>query len=69
MEDGEEVGALGVFEPQRLSESIKVKPENCFVVAYSPSNCLSFFLEIGSLELLSSAGKTSCITVIVPVLT
>ncbi len=38
-----------------------------FVVEYSPSSCLSFFSDMGSLESILLAGNTSCIPVIVAV--
>ena len=44
MEYGEEVGALRIFEPQRLSESIKFEPENRFCCSIFPIQLLELFL-------------------------
>ena len=45
MEYGEEVGVLGIFEPQRLSESIKFEPKNCFCCSIFPIQLLELFLQ------------------------
>ena len=63
------MGSFCLFQPNSFMDLIKIKADDVFFIEYFPSSCLSFFLEIGSFELISSAGKTWCIPVIVPVLT
>jgi hypothetical protein len=58
VEDREEVGSFCLFQPNSFVDSIKIE----VIVAYSPLRCLSFFLEMESLELLPSAKKTSWVS-------
>ena len=64
-----EVGSFRLFQPDSFIDSIKIKTKDGFLCRIFPIELLEFLLEMVSLSLISSAGKTSCIPVIVPVLT
>ena len=69
MEDREEVGLFHLFQPNSFVDSVKIKTKDGFLCRIFPIELFEFLLQDGIIKLISSAKKTSCIPVIVPMLT